>query len=98
MLTSARCYYELFLGGVRGGKCPPSTPTDFAPVEETDFNGKYEKEILHRESRFIAYLNYHLPNLEMNVMGLLSLREDIFKQSEKVLNDMQLKISVITNS
>ena len=31
-------------------------------------------------------------------MGLLSLREDIFKQSEKVLNDMQLKISVITNS
>ena len=34
----------------------------------------------------------------MNVMQLLSLREDIFKQFEKVLNDMQLKISVITNS
>ena len=39
-----------------------------------------------------------LPNLEMNVMGLLSLHEDIFKQSEKVLNNMQLKISVITKS
>lgn len=34
----------------------------------------------------------------MNVMGLLSLHEDIFKQSEKVLNNMQLKISVITNA
>ena len=34
----------------------------------------------------------------MNVMGLLSLHEDIFKQSEKVLNNMQLKISVITKS
>lgn len=26
-------------------------------------------------------------------MGLLSLREDIFKQSEKLLNNMELKIS-----
>ena len=57
-------------------------------MKETDFNGKYEKEILYRESKFIAFLNYHLPNLEMNVMGLLSLHEDIFKQFEKALNNM----------
>jgi len=29
----------------------------------------------------------------MNVMGLLSLCEDIFKQSDKVLKNIQLKIS-----
>ena len=29
-------------------------------MKYTNFNGKYEKEILYRESRFIAYLNYYM--------------------------------------